>query len=309
MKLSKDFINELKGRVKNKIIEFGSHRETTLLSKIMQLFGHIEALEQELSVKPVFVMTNKFLYSYGEAGCIFEAVKIDGDRWKRVSGAYKGKILHMDHASEINIADYLNQLQQANHILQHNERVLMGQRAALNDDVIALTASNNALKNSLAKADEVILLNATDIRKLHVRARTAENERDAALATIDKAVLDQQPVVLPGNQVDALDSLRNDYKLSRYYIITNLAVGSWNMSLGVHFAEIYGMDRETLVLALANGYTVEQTVDEANEAAFRAGMEAIYKEMDEIKFATEFHWQTELTNRVVELIAEIESKN
>jgi hypothetical protein len=49
MKLSKDFINEVKERVIDKIKAFGSGNNQTLLTKILSLFPHIEALEQELT--------------------------------------------------------------------------------------------------------------------------------------------------------------------------------------------------------------------------------------------------------------------
>lgn len=111
------------------------------------------------------------------------------------------------------------------------------------------------------KVNRLGLLARNDLIVAEQRVRELELDNGALLASLEQAMLDHQPVVLPKRQVIALDHLREGGN-SNYNIVTDLATCSWNKDQARHFNEIFDMDRNVLVTALVNGYNVEESVTE-----------------------------------------------
>jgi hypothetical protein len=158
-------------------------------------------------------------------------------------------------------------------LLESKQSELMHQQ-----DVNALTHQNNNLVNEVSVLEQM---------NLKLREET----------------------VLPEDVAAALEQVWESNSNSN--VVKHLYMTNWNQIRSDHPGQLF----ETLsdyakafpteyMAALVNGYIVE-TPEDANEKAFRAGMDVIYEEMDSLKYKESFNWQEVLTEKIIPLISSI----
>jgi hypothetical protein len=146
------------------------------------------------------------------------------------------------------------ELEQTNLMLLEGEKVLNRNINSLVDEARLKSFKHKLLDEELGET-----LN---------RLQKAEVERDSALATLERAMLDHQPVVLPKKQVDAIDFFKNPPK----GIYTNWSNGSivscvlykgkYINDYELPLSALREIDFDILLKALVNGYTVEETAED-----------------------------------------------
>lgn len=275
MKLSKEQLQNLK------LFEWIRHGDVA-----RELFGHIEALEQEALGNPekqTHIRIVRDLHQ-GIGGTIKAGTELFGrmvqmdplcQMFQCTIGELSGREIPFKHYVEIAEGKtYAEQrvieLEQENLQKREEVRILMRDRAALNDDVIALTQSNNAYINENAILDQTNSKLCKRLVDLEVGTKELELENGLPLASLERGMLDHQPVVLPKEVAEAITTCRR--VMSGIQIVTSLDNinqlfrdydNSILQALEVikHFAQQVVSGGQDLMSGLVNGYTVEQAAD------------------------------------------------
>ena len=135
-------------------------------------------------------------------------------------------------------------------------RILMQDRSTLYENNLMLKENVSATNIGIAKKHAELIKSYGEIHKIKVAYEAEKEARVLLEATLERAMLDHQPVVLSPKQVIALECLRSD-NFDNYTIIRFLTTHAFSQEQAPHFNELCDMDMNVLISALVNGYTVD----------------------------------------------------
>jgi hypothetical protein len=293
MKLSKDYLNEMKTCIASLIHSMVRiNGKVSLQQYVDNLYGHIEVLEQELESASDWI---KAVSSTSAGVLYYENTQLKQSNLMHVEDV-KELQRKLESATDYGVA--VNELGG----LARNEMIFFEHKFKVaNRQIGSLTALTEYQFNNIRDVKQRLAEMNGEYGKLQA-------DRNYLFASLEKAMLDHQPVVLPK---EVAEELQNWYNKGYSHFEIIALIRSNHCTNNPRHLDNSPMSRwadrhqNPFMRALADGYTVEQSMDEVNEEAFRFGMTEIYKEMDEIKYQSGFQMEKELTNKIIPLIKEI----